>query len=135
MKSFQAIIIAAIFASAAAANEPVASPAAANIERELDEHERVLFASGGGDRGTGTNSPPSPTISRGVSHLLLYLTSLCRCDVTSLCDGRHRRAVAFAHDSTVILTISLYLSFYNSLLTELLIFLRRKEWKGQQERQ
>ena len=75
MKSFQALfLIATVVASAAAANEPVASPAAANVERELDEHERVLFASGGGDRGTGNNSPPQPTIPRpGVSSLLLSL--------------------------------------------------------------
>ena len=50
MKSFQAVIIAAIVASSAAINEPVASPTAA-IERELAEYERQL----------GTDVSPAPT--------------------------------------------------------------------------
>ena len=41
MKSFQAVILAAIVASAAAINEPVASPTAAK-ERELAMFESVL---------------------------------------------------------------------------------------------
>ena len=55
MKSFQAVILAAIVASAAAINEPVASPTAA-IERDLDEYERLLQEE---------TEPPtiSPTIS------------------------------------------------------------------------
>ena len=51
MKSFQAVIIAALAVSSAAAiNEPVASPTAA-IERELAEYERQL----------GTDVSPAPT--------------------------------------------------------------------------
>ena len=50
MKSFQAVILAAIVASSAAINEPVASPTAA-IERELAEYERQL----------GTDVSPAPT--------------------------------------------------------------------------
>ena len=50
MKSFQAVIIAALAVSAAAINEPVASPTLA-IERELAEYERQL----------GTDVSPAPT--------------------------------------------------------------------------
>ena len=50
MKSFQAVIIAALAISAAAINEPVASPTLA-IERELAEYERQL----------GTDVSPAPT--------------------------------------------------------------------------
>ena len=50
MKSFQAVILAAIVASSAAINEPAASPTAA-IERELAEYERQL----------GTDVSPAPT--------------------------------------------------------------------------
>ncbi len=57
MKSFQALIIAAIMASATAINEPVASPTAA-IERELAEYERQL---GTGVTGTPTETPDRPT--------------------------------------------------------------------------
>ena len=57
MKSFQAVIIAAIAVSAAAINEPVASPTAA-IERELAEYERQL---GTDITGTPTMSPGRPT--------------------------------------------------------------------------
>ena len=60
MKSFQAVIIAAIAVSAAAINEPVASPTAA-IERELAEYERQL---GTDVTGAPTDIPPRPT---GVS--------------------------------------------------------------------
>eukprot|EP00984_Skeletonema_dohrnii_P031882 scaffold24970_cov142-Skeletonema_dohrnii-CCMP3373.AAC.2 len=60
MKSFQSVIIAAIAVSAAAINEPVASPTAA-IERELAEYERQL---GTDVTGAPTDIPPRPT---GVS--------------------------------------------------------------------
>ena len=50
MKSFQAVIIAALAVSSAAINEPVASPTSA-IERELAEYEREL--------GTGITEPPT----------------------------------------------------------------------------
>ncbi len=62
MKSFQAVIIAAIVASSAAINEPVASPTGA-IERELAEYEREL---GTGSTGTPTSGVDRPT-SGGVS--------------------------------------------------------------------
>ena len=82
MKSFQAIIIAAIFAAATAANEPVASPAAANVERELAEYEKRHLQ----QQGTPASSPPQPTIPRpGVSSLLFYLSLF----VTSLMLRRH----------------------------------------------
>ena len=100
MKSFQAIIIAAIFAAAAAANEPVASPAAANVERELAEYEKRHLQ----EQGTPVTSPPSPTNPRptpGVSSLLLYLSFL-----TSLpplrhitCDGRRRHCCVHGRPS------------------------------------
>ena len=57
MKSFQAVILAAIVASSAAVNEPVASPTAA-IERELAEYERQL---GTDVTGTPTATPGRPT--------------------------------------------------------------------------
>ena len=74
MKSFQAIIIAAIFAAATAANEPVASPAAAaNVERELAEYEKRHLQ----QQGTDSNSPPQPTIPRpGVSSLFCFISHL-----------------------------------------------------------
>ena len=68
MKSFQAVIIAALAVSSAAINEPVASPAAA-IERELSEYERQL---GTDVTGAPTGIPPRPTGGDGVS---LYHTS------------------------------------------------------------
>ena len=59
MKSFQAVILVAIVASAAAINEPVASPTAA-IERDLDEYERLLQAE---ETEAPTTSPSiSPTL-------------------------------------------------------------------------
>jgi len=67
MKSFQAVIIAAIAVSAAAINEPVASPTAA-IEREMAEYERQL---GTDVTGAPTATPGRPT--DGVS-LLLYIS-------------------------------------------------------------
>ena len=57
MKSFQSVIIAALAVSAAAINEPVASPTAA-VERELKEYERQL---GTDVTGTPTEFPPRPT--------------------------------------------------------------------------
>ena len=57
MKSFQAVIIAAVVASSAAINEPVASPTAA-VERELAEYERQL---GTDVTGTPTATPGRPT--------------------------------------------------------------------------
>ena len=58
MKSFQALIVAAIVASSAAINEPVASPSAA-IERELAEYEREL--------GTGSTGIPTAGVDRPTS--------------------------------------------------------------------
>lgn len=69
MKSFQAVILAAIVASSAAVNEPVASPTAA-LERELAEYERML---GTDVTGTPTATPGRPT--SGVSH---FFTSRLR---------------------------------------------------------
>eukprot|EP00984_Skeletonema_dohrnii_P032993 scaffold28254_cov97-Skeletonema_dohrnii-CCMP3373.AAC.1 len=66
MKSFALFISAAIVASAAAINEPVASPTDA-IERELAEYERQL---GTDVTGSPTATPGRPT--GGVS-LLLYI--------------------------------------------------------------
>jgi len=67
MKSFTLFICAAIVASSAAVNEPVASPAAA-VERELAEYERQL---GTGITGTPTKNPPRP--SGGVSAIRLVI--------------------------------------------------------------
>ena len=61
MKSFQAVIVAALAVSSAAINEPVASPTAA-LERELAEYEREL---GTDVTGTPTATPGRPT--SGVS--------------------------------------------------------------------
>ena len=75
MKSFfQALfLIATVVASAAASNEPVASPtAAANVERELAEYEKRQLQA----QGTPATSGPTPDIPRpGVSSLLLYMIS------------------------------------------------------------
>ena len=65
MKSFQSVIIAALAVSAAAINEPVASPTAA-VERELASYERQL---GTDVTGTPTETPPRPT--GGVSTIIL----------------------------------------------------------------
>ena len=67
MKSFQAVIIAALAVSAATAiNEPVASPTAA-IERELAEYERQL----------GTDVSPAPTgVDRPTSGVSLFVCSV-----------------------------------------------------------
>ena len=69
MKSFTLFISAAIVASAAAINEPVASPTAA-IERELAAYERQL---GTDVTGAPTEIPGRPT--SGVS-LILYIFAL-----------------------------------------------------------
>eukprot|EP00984_Skeletonema_dohrnii_P032601 scaffold26973_cov89-Skeletonema_dohrnii-CCMP3373.AAC.3 len=72
MKTFTYIILSAIVASAAAINEPVASPTAA-IERELAEYERQL---GTDVTGSPTATPGRPT--GGVSLLLyIFLSSCC----------------------------------------------------------
>ena len=65
MKSFQAVIIAAIVASSAAINEPVASPTLA-IERELAEYERQL----------GTDVSPAPTGADRPSNVSLQCIHL-----------------------------------------------------------
>ena len=64
MKSFQAVIIAAIVASSAAINEPVASPIL-TIEHELAEYERQL---------QGQTSPPvvAPTTLEPTAMVSLY---------------------------------------------------------------
>ena len=79
MKSFQAVIIAAIAVSAAAINEPVASPTAA-IERELAEYERQL---GTDVTGAPTATPGRPT--GGVS--CTYHLSALSCLVESQADA------------------------------------------------
>ena len=67
MKSFQAVIIAALAISSAAINEPVASPTAA-IERELAEYERQL----------GTDVSPAPTgVDRPTSGVSLQHIYCC----------------------------------------------------------
>ena len=74
MKSFQAVIIAAILAAATAANEPVASPTF--FKQELAEYEHQLRnLQSLSFRGTPATSPPTPSRpNRGVSSLLLYLS-------------------------------------------------------------
>jgi hypothetical protein len=75
MKSFQAVIIAALAISTATAiNEPVASPTAA-IERELAEYERQL----------GTDVSPAPTPGGRPTDVSPY----CHCLPCQR--GRHRR--------------------------------------------
>jgi hypothetical protein len=71
MKSFQAVIIAAIVVASVAINEPVAS-STADIERELAEYERQL---GTDITGTPTGTPPRPT--PGVSLLSIWSSSGC----------------------------------------------------------
>ena len=67
MKSFQAVIIAALAISTATAiNEPVASPTAA-IERELAEYERQL----------GTDVSPAPTGVDRPTDVSLYCVIIC----------------------------------------------------------
>ena len=67
MKSFQAVIIAALAISSAAINEPVASPTAA-IERELAEYERQL----------GTDVSPAPTgVDRPTDGVSLQYICCC----------------------------------------------------------
>ena len=67
MKSFQAVIIAALAVSSAAINEPVASPTAA-IERELAEYERQL----------GDETTAEPTWTIGVSYVWAGPTTTTR---------------------------------------------------------
>jgi len=71
MKSFQAVIIAAIVVSSVAINEPVASPSA-EIERELAEYERQL---GTDITGAPTPNPPRPPTQ--VSILSIWSSSGC----------------------------------------------------------
>ena len=122
MKSFQAIIIAAIFAAASAANEPVASPAAANIERELAEYEKRHLD----EKGTPATSPPSdsrpsrpPSVSSlcsMISHLLLQLRDLKPTGRCLLCT---KRPYMMSTPSPIYCTqhVSLFLSLSLSYLT------------------
>ena len=57
MKSFQAVIISAILAAAAAANEPVASPTI--FKKELAEYEHQLRNLQGGSMSVPTIQPTS----------------------------------------------------------------------------
>ena len=70
MKSFTLFISAAIVASSAAINEPVASPTAA-VERELAEYERQL---GTDVTGTPTATPGRPTSGVSTSYFIYQLT-------------------------------------------------------------
>ena len=82
MKSFQAVILAAILAAATADNEPVGSPTF--FKQELAEYEhrlRKLQSMSSYDRGVPATSPPNAPVPRpptpppgGVSSLLLYLS-------------------------------------------------------------
>ena len=81
MKSFQAVILAAILAAATADNEPVGSPTF--FKQELAEYEHRLrqLESMSMDRGVPATSPPNAPNPRpptpppgGVSSLLLYLS-------------------------------------------------------------
>ena len=75
MKSFQAVIIAALAISTATAiNEPVASPTAA-IERELAEYERQL----------GTDVSPAPTPDG--NRVSLYIIAI-RLSCWMICEAR-----------------------------------------------
>ena len=67
MKSFQAVLIAALAISTVAIDEPVASPTAAT-EREFAEYERKL-----GVTGTPTEFPPRPTGGTPVSIAILFV--------------------------------------------------------------
>ena len=81
MKSFQAVIIAALAISTAAINEPVASPTAA-IKRELAEYERQL---GTDVTGTPTANPGRPTDRPdGVSSSFFYVLSCLRAETACL---------------------------------------------------
>ena len=88
MKSFQAVILAAILAAASADNEPVASPTFFKQELAAYEHQlRNLQGSvdTGGDRGEEVTSAPTPvraptrptpgvsSLCSMISHLLLQL--------------------------------------------------------------
>jgi hypothetical protein len=104
MKSFQAVIIAAILAAATAANEPVASPTF--FKQELAEYEHQLRNLQGsfsvqtaqptplrpvvpqGNLGDTETSRPQDTPNRpsGVSNLMCPLCR-CGCCITSLTNG------------------------------------------------
>ena len=109
MKSFQAVIIAAILAAATAANEPVASPTF--FKQELAEYEHQLRNLQGSlgllqgsmsvlttqptplrpvkpqdNFGVTQTSPPVPVPS-GVSNLICNLCR-CGCCITSLANGQ-----------------------------------------------
>ena len=85
MKSFQAVILAAIVASSAAINEPVASPTAA-IERELAEYERQL--------GTDVSPAPTPDGDRVSLQFISYPVKSCLLELQQSnlqSGGVHRR--------------------------------------------
>ena len=101
MKSFQAVIIAAILAAATGANEPVASPTF--FKQELAEYEHQLrnlqaSMSMSGDRGEEVTSPPTPVRSptrptSGVSSLLLYLSFVTSAAAAAASHHSHGRGI------------------------------------------
>ena len=85
MKSFQAVIIAAILAAATAANEPVASPTffkqeLAEYEHQLRNLQASMSVDNGGNRGEdSTSTPDGPRPNRptpGVSSLCSMISHL-----------------------------------------------------------
>ena len=95
MKSFQAVIIAALLAAATGANEPVASPTF--FKQELAEYEHRLrkLQSMSFDRGTPATSPPTPSRpdDRGVSSLLLYLSFVTSAAAAAASHHSHGRGI------------------------------------------
>ena len=101
MKSFQAVILAAILATASADNEPVASPTffkqeLANYEHQLRNFERNLSLDKGTDETSPPNAPnprpnpPSPGVST-IAPLLLYL--ICNLSVAAAAATSRRSCV------------------------------------------